>query len=249
MHPSPNQRVLTEALDRLGACQSADARWLCGVSLLQNCGSQWITAGTAPLARQGDVAVRSTTPVGLLQDYVNERLHQDDPWMQLCARSTQVDLLDTTTSRNALPGSKVRLATLFADYGVRHAALVPCYGGRRTGGIVLYNCNAGSDGWEADPAGLDRARLIVALFSAVYQPDADRSGGGELYRFQPALTAREREVLLWLWSGHQTARIADRMGIEPVTVTKHLAAIRRKLGARTREQALAIAILEGLISV
>jgi Autoinducer binding domain len=137
VHSSASQRVLTEALDRLGACQSDDARWLCGVTLLQNCGSQWVTAGTAPLARQGDVAVRSTAPVSLLQDYVNERLHRDDPWMQLCARSTKVDILDTAAPRIALPGSKGRLATVFADHGVLHAALVPCYGGHRTGGIVL----------------------------------------------------------------------------------------------------------------
>jgi DNA-binding CsgD family transcriptional regulator len=32
-------------------------------------------------------------------------------------------------------------------------------------------------------------------------------------------------------------------------VSKHLASIRRKLGAKTREQAVAIAMLDGLVAV
>jgi DNA-binding CsgD family transcriptional regulator len=249
MHPSASERGLTDTLDKLQACRSAEERWLCGVGLLQACGSRWITAGTASLTRLNDIAVRSSTPGALIQDYLGEGLDQDDPWMQLCARGATIDTLDTGTTGKAMPSTKVRLASLFADHGVRHAVLVPSYGGRRTGGIVLYDCNAASDRWETDPLGLDRARLIVALFSAVYRPEADVSAGSGLYRFAPALTPREREVLLWLWSGHQTARIAERMGVQPVTVTKHLASVRRKLGARTREQALAIAMLEGLISI
>jgi DNA-binding CsgD family transcriptional regulator len=247
--PSASQKPLTDALDKLCSARDDEARWLCGLRLLQDCGSQWITAGTAPLSRITSVSVRSSTPAALMRDYLDAGLHNDDPWMRLCAQGLDVDTLDTTAAGAALAGSKARLANLLADHGVRHAALVPCYGGHRTGGIVLYDCNPSSDGWRLDPAGLDRARRIVALFSALYQPEADRSEGSELYRFGAALTAREKEVLLGLWSGYRTARIAERMGIEPVTVSKHLAAIRRKLGARTREQALAIAIVEGLISI
>jgi DNA-binding CsgD family transcriptional regulator len=249
MQQSGREKFLTDALDKLQACRSPEDRWRCGTAMLQACGSQWITAGTAPLARLGDISVRSTTPLALMQDYLGERMYQADPWMQLCARGPELDRIETGRARAGLSGSRARLAGLFADHGVRRAVLVPCYGGRRTGGIVLYDCSAASDRWETDPAGLDHARLIVALFSSVYAPEADHSPDRELYRFGPALTLREREVLLWLWSGHQTARIAERMGIEPVTVSKHVASIRRKLGAKTREQALAIAILDGLIPI
>jgi DNA-binding CsgD family transcriptional regulator len=141
------------------------------------------------------------------------------------------------------------MARLFADHGVRRAVLIPSYSGRRSGGIVLYDGNAASDRWVEDPAGLDCARMIVAVFSALYRPENDRSESVELFRFRSALTPREREVLSWLCSGLRTDRIAERMAIEPVTVTKHLASIRRKLGAKTREQAVAIAMLDGLIAV
>lgn len=54
--------------------------------------------------------------------------------------------------------------------------------------------------------------------------------------------------MLWLASGLRTAAIADRMGIAPVTVALHLNGARRKLGARTREQALALALRNGHIT-
>jgi DNA-binding CsgD family transcriptional regulator len=243
------QAKLTSALDRLGRCTGDDDRWACGIDLLRDCGSQWITAGTAPLGRMADVAVRSNTPASLMHDYLGEGLDRKDPWMRLCAESTRFDILDTRTPVAEPLAERTRMARLFSDHGVRRAVLVPCYGGRRSGGIVLYDCNAASDRWVDDPAGLEYARMIVAVFSAMYRPEGDRSESAELFRFRAALTPREREVLGWLCSGLRTDRIADRMAIEPVTVSKHLASIRRKLGAKTREQAVALAMLDGLVAV
>lgn len=61
------------------------------------------------------------------------------------------------------------------------------------------------------------------------------------------LTDREREVLKWLSSGERVDRIAWRMSISARTVEFHAANARRKLGARTREQAVASAVVRGLI--
>jgi DNA-binding CsgD family transcriptional regulator len=44
-------------------------------------------------------------------------------------------------------------------------------------------------------------------------------------------------------------RIAERLGISRPTVELHLANARRKLGARTREQALAKAVALGLLDL
>jgi DNA-binding CsgD family transcriptional regulator len=59
---------------------------------------------------------------------------------------------------------------------------------------------------------------------------------------RPKLTVRERECLIWLASGLRYDRIAERLGISLATVELHVANARRKLGARTREQAVAIAV-------
>lgn len=61
------------------------------------------------------------------------------------------------------------------------------------------------------------------------------------------LTKRETECLSWLASGMRTDQIAHRLNIKPVTVDLHIRNARERLGARTREQALAIAIHAGLI--
>ncbi len=56
------------------------------------------------------------------------------------------------------------------------------------------------------------------------------------------LSDRERECLLWLSRGFRYDQIAHRIGLCPATVEYHLARARRKLNARTREQALVNAI-------
>ena len=52
------------------------------------------------------------------------------------------------------------------------------------------------------------------------------------------LTPREWEVGELLRESHSTADIADRLGLSPVTVRRHVGLLLRKLGARSREDAV-----------
>lgn len=52
------------------------------------------------------------------------------------------------------------------------------------------------------------------------------------------LTARESEVGELLREGQSTAEIADRLGVSPVTVRRHVGLLLRKLGAESREAAI-----------
>lgn len=63
------------------------------------------------------------------------------------------------------------------------------------------------------------------------------------------LAPRERECLEWLANGLLSERIAENMGISHRTVEFHLRNARVKLGARSREHALAKALMNRLISV
>jgi len=58
----------------------------------------------------------------------------------------------------------------------------------------------------------------------------------------PPLTARQREVLDHLASGASTDEIARAMGIRPVTVANHVAALLRRLGVRSRLEAVAMVL-------
>ncbi len=64
--------------------------------------------------------------------------------------------------------------------------------------------------------------------------------------FEP-LTRRECQCLQELAHGERPQRIAATLGIAPITVDFHIRNARRKLGARTREHAIAIVVSQGLL--
>lgn len=61
------------------------------------------------------------------------------------------------------------------------------------------------------------------------------------------LTARERDVLERLAEGHATEEVAEILHVSPHTVRSRIKSVLRKLGARNREHAVAIALTEGAI--
>ncbi|WP_414652716.1 response regulator transcription factor [Hyphomicrobium sp.] len=64
-----------------------------------------------------------------------------------------------------------------------------------------------------------------------------------------SLTRRERQCLQGLAIGCSNNDIAKRLEISVPTVALHLSNARRKLDAKTREQAVALAVAHGLITL
>lgn len=64
---------------------------------------------------------------------------------------------------------------------------------------------------------------------------------------RPDLTAREREVLALVASGHGNVAIADRLSISRKTVEKHRASLMAKLDVHTVAELLVYALKEGLL--
>lgn len=61
------------------------------------------------------------------------------------------------------------------------------------------------------------------------------------------LSGRERQVLALAAEGHADAEIGERLGISRATSHFHVESAKRRLDARTRTQAVAIALTRGLI--
>jgi DNA-binding CsgD family transcriptional regulator len=84
---------------------------------------------------------------------------------------------------------------------------------------------------------------------------AGESASAEDYPEVPAAaelrrpSARELEVLEQLAGGATDGQIARRLNLSPATVQTHVRNAKAKLGARTRAQAVALALREGLIAV
>ena len=63
----------------------------------------------------------------------------------------------------------------------------------------------------------------------------------------PQLSSREKECLLHLARGLRVQELASSLGISAKTAEKQIASARKKIGAATREQAIAIAISKNLL--
>ena len=64
---------------------------------------------------------------------------------------------------------------------------------------------------------------------------------------RPALTPREREILLLTADGHSAPAIAGRLHLSPATVKTHLQSLYEKLGVSDRAAAVAAAMRQGLL--
>lgn len=92
-----------------------------------------------------------------------------------------------------------------------------------------------------DPALRDRLQhLEDRLVRLAAAPDAS---GGERVHLSP----RETDVLGYVAVGRTSADIADELGLAESTVKSYLATAMRKLGARTRHEAVGLARRQGLL--
>jgi len=137
-----------------------------------------------------------------------------------------------------------------ADLAAHELAHAPCSGG--------FTLSLGVDqtaGWQLTPAG-DKpmrperkvaAQRVAIQSYALFMRILDDQLACET---EPkSLSRRERQCLTLLAQGLRTQRIAERIAISPATVEFHFKNARKKLGALTREQALAISVQNGWLQL
>jgi two-component system response regulator DevR len=120
--------------------------------------------------------------------------------------------------------------------------------------VLLNAIHAGATGFvtkHSNAAHLADAVRLAAAGESVIPPDllsrllprlrGEASGG-------ITVSERELQILTLVASGATNNEIARRLHLSPNTVRNHLARLYPRLGARSRLQAVAIAVREGLLS-
>ena len=148
-----------------------------------------------------------------------------------------------------LCGRKLDRAQACRDMGLNAFAVVrfPCLDPQRMGGFIL--------GGLSDVSSLELKLSETGAFTKLLgryaherferqiedmRVDADIS-------VSSILSSREQQCLSYLANGCRTSGIAKQMNITSATVNFHFKSIRKKLGAATREEALAKSIASNLI--
>jgi DNA-binding NarL/FixJ family response regulator len=167
---------------------------------------------------------------------------------------------DVIVLDDRLEGDERGLAALSAlrEEGVAVAAVVMT--DRPEGAAVLEALRLGARGYvrKVDGlAGIGAAIRVVADGGRAIEPALQEAAVMALGRFaqqaregsevQASLTQREQEILAMVSQGATMQQVARRLGISPRTVETHMAKLYRKLGVRTRVQAVSRAAHLGLI--
>ena len=174
------------------------------------------------------------------------------------ARDGEAALAAVTTHRPAVCVADLRMPRLDGLELARAVATaspetaVLLYSGVSDAALVSDALDAGARGFALKDAPLDdlaRAIRTVARGDLYVDPVlaaalATNRRGDE----RRALSAREREVLRLLAEGGSYAEIGSQLFLSPDTVRAHAQRAMTKLGARTRTQAVAVAMRQAMIA-
>ncbi len=127
------------------------------------------------------------------------------------------------------------------DFGVKDGLFTPLKGADGSYIAVVLGGDAPD---LADPFLKTAAEVVSA-----YYGQAGQRLLASVARPGPVLSARQRECLAWVREGKSSRDIADRLGISAETVDEHIAEACRRLGVRTRVQAVVEACLRALIEL
>jgi two-component system, NarL family, response regulator NreC len=167
---------------------------------------------------------------------------------------------DVLVLDDRLEGGEPTLDTLRAVRDEGMAVAVVVLTDRVDGAAVLEALRLGVRGYVRKSDGLPGIGSVVRRVAdgeRAVDPELEQAAVMALGRFaqqaregsevEATLTARELEILAMVSRGLTMQQVGRRLGISPRTVETHVAKLYRKLGVRTRVQAVARAAELGLI--
>jgi two-component system, NarL family, nitrate/nitrite response regulator NarL len=206
-----------------------------------------------PLVR--DAVRRSCDRIGIVQ--VLAEVADTKGLLSACReRPPQVIVLDDDLDG----GRGLEALRAIREEGVSAGVLVLT--DRTDGASVLDALKLGVRGYLGKADGLRQVGEAVSRIAAgerLIDPELEQAAVMALGEFarharegsqvQATLTPREHQILLMVSDGSTMQQVASRLGISPRTVETHVAKLYRKLGVRSRVQAVARAAQLGLIDL
>ncbi|WP_299024353.1 LuxR C-terminal-related transcriptional regulator [uncultured Sulfitobacter sp.] len=221
--------------------------WVIAQGVAKEIGATAINLGGTNLEGDQPGWGRSSMSDGWLERYEDKKYHLVDPFIAALTAGQSEVLTDCGTLPRSDPAYDLNHDLKSYGYMSLYGTM---YGSADNGyrSIVVY-CSDKSIAEVQKEIGLPKLAIVHALIAAhTPRPNTSDGGGQFVVRIDP-LSARETDVLRWLACGFRNDQIALKAGIAEVTVRKHLLSARRKLRASTREQAVAIAIRDGWITL
>ncbi|WP_141400412.1 LuxR family transcriptional regulator [Magnetospirillum sp. 15-1] len=198
--------------------------------------------GALPEGKEKKLTILDSFVPGYLDAKIGEGVLEHDVFVRTGFAGTNPTMWSDTSRLPDLSPEARRSLDIDWDLGVTCGVSIPL---RFAGGLGagLIGLHAGGMSWgEFDRIWTEFGMTLTAVANAF---DTALRGDhvGELF----PLTSQERECLLWLATGLQQKQVADRLRLTDKQVEKRLKEARRKLKAVTTTQAVANALIFGLI--
>lgn len=185
----------------------------------------------------------------LTEQWLRQKLHLVSPIGAVCRMSTRPFAWDAQSVANAVMEGRSRAQIQWPLTPARHffgGITVPIHMPRgRTGSVSWYSRDASVDVAVAFAEHVDVLRLAALRFmDLVFSVRVGTESGQDA---PTQLSERELECLTWAALGRTDTQIGSMIHRSPTTARFHIDNAVRKLGARNRTQAVAIAARRGLI--
>ncbi len=242
-----------EALEVAMTASSIDDAW-------QKMGGKFEKAGFTSCALA--IARRSVeAPIGhpdtrFWGSFVSERFQEvmaalpavqksSPPLMQLRSTARPIAFFgDSEEFRSSNPDIS-KYNEIISGFGIKGRAIIPFH-------APASDCLMAIGWWNFESA--EESKALWAKLGGLFSLSATYFCQGILDNFTPlaqpteALSSRERECLLWVATGKRTGEIAQLLNLADATVNEYLTRAMKKLGARTRSEACAKAVIMGILT-
>lgn len=244
---------LIDVLGQLTAASDMNARWEASVAIARDLGADALNVVRFHEGNPMPVWFRvSTHERGGMEEYVARNYMSVDPVLVRWWDGSMKDIDHISLHQDLAGRALSDLARECYDHLLRHGQSDYITFRLRDSEddsqqiLVVFSCSAAVA--AEFKANIDQLAIVANLFGVYIGPPTPAQPTGKVPLLYDFLTPREKDVLSCLARGMHNEAIAHHLGISEVTVRMHTTSARKKMGASTRAQAIALALVRNLIS-